>query len=362
MTVTSQGGIFGFGLQDDGLKGGAVQSWYRHKALMVGAGAIQEKAVAPPEIGGPNNPTGAYKSGAMYGGRVSLQPRLEGDLGWLLLAMAGNVASGANATTGFSHTFSQRGGAGGGLFLPFMGVRRLVPGRTINDDLGEIGKDIVMSTATFNFPQVGPLSVDMDFVGREWELDDAPDLWTWADITESYDSVPMVMKGSGVTLPSFRAEALPITAARVMINNGTTTPQEERIIGSYHPDDYAVRQRVFTVELTYKWDDPEFCRFILNGGDPADRFFEPCIDFTDLLLTIESPCDIEEGVTDFPWKLSFQAPRMDWNSTPLQLAGDEILTFQIVGTAIEASTTDPADYFEIVLDNAVSAYPLPAAP
>lgn len=363
MTITAQAGIVGYGLNDNGAKGGAVQSWYRHRTLVAGMAPVVEQQVAPPEISGPNIPTGAYKSGNFYAGRFSIQPRLEGDFGWLLLGATGASASAAHGTiAGLNvHAFNMKPGAA--TFLPFMGFRRHIPGLSTADDDGDIGEDCVISAMTFNLPQVGPLSVDMDVVGRKGKMDDAPDLWTWADIVEPFESVPMVMKGSGIVLPSWTPGgglALPITGARVSLANNTTSPQEERIIGSYNPDDFAVRQRSFTVELTYKWKDADLCRLVWNGNAVGNDFY-PCITTTDFQLRVESPCDIDPGTIDAPYALQFDAPKMFWQTQPLQLSGDDMVMLQIVGTALEPASTLPEDYYTITLENEQASYPLPTA-
>jgi hypothetical protein len=362
MTTTAQAGILGYGLQADGLKGGAVDTWYRHKANVIGLGPVVEKQIPPPEIGGTNNPTGAYVSGTYYAGRISLTPRLEGDFGWLLLALAGACASGANATTGFTHRFTQL--AGFPIFIPFMGFRRLIPGQNASVDVGDIGLDCLIQTAVFNFPQVGPMTLDLDVLGRDWLLDEAPDLWTWADQAEAYKSVPMVMKGSGIRWPNtaiFGGNPLPVTNARVTLNNNTTTVQEERIIGSYLPDDFATRQRTLSIEMTYKWANPDLYRFVLNGGDPAVTGFDPCIPNSDFELRIETPCDIDEGSVDHPWAFQVEAPNVSWQASPMQLSGDDILSFDVTGTAVEAASGAAEDYFVLLLENEQASYPLPAA-
>jgi hypothetical protein len=44
---------------------------------------------------------------------------------------------------------------------------------------------------------------------------------------------------------------------------------------------------------------------------------------------------------------------------PPQLAGDDLIQLQLVGTAIEADSGDPEDYFQFILDNEVAAYAIP---
>lgn len=359
MTITAQSGIMGFGLQP--AKGTLASTWYRHKALMAGFGPITPKDMPPPEIGGNPNPTGAYKTGAWYGGQATFQPRLEGDFGWLLLGMAGYVASVANETTGYTHKFSQKPGAGGASYIPWLSFRRYLPGPDSQNDLGDIGLDCIINGMTFNLPQVGPLSVQMAITGRVPTLDDSPDLWTWADEYENYDSVPMSMTGY-FKLPNFTplaGESLPAMGATVTIANGTTGVDEERVIGSYHPEDFATRQRVLQVRFTHKVNNYDLYRFIFNGGDPAVTEFKPRVQYSDFELMMESPCDIQEGAVDFPWKFIVRAPKVSWETGPVQLEGDSIIAQEYIGTAIEADTGLPEDYFEMELHNTQAAYPLP---
>ena len=361
MSVTSQGATVGWGLQSGGLKEAAIATWYRHKGMAIGISPNVQKQIAPPEIGGNNNPTGGFVSGSHVEGRLSVIPRLEGDFGWLLLAATGNCLSAANGTTGYSNRFRQAPGLA--TFLPFMGFRRIIPARTANGFLGEIFTDCIVSSMALTFPQVGYMSAEFDIIGRFWQFDNAPALWTWSDITEDFDSVPMVMKGSGIRLPNLailNGEPLPATNARITLNNNTTTVREERVLGSYHPEDYTPKQRSLQLEFTYKWRDSGLYRFLLNGGDPATLDFQPCIPNSDFELRVESACDIDEGVINHPWALQIDAPNVMWQASPLQLSGDDLLMLQITGTAMEAASGLAEDYFGITVENEVSAYTVPA--
>lgn len=357
MTITAQTGILGFGVQPE--KGTLPDTWYRHKALNLGFGPITPKASAPQEIGGTPNPTGSYKTGAWYGGGFSILPRLEGDFGWLLLGLTGYVASSPNGTTGFTHLFGQSPNSA--TFIPWMGFRRFSPGPDQLNDLGDIGLDCVINAMTLNIPQVGPVSADFQLTGRVPKLDDEAHLWTWADVYETFESVPMSMNGH-FKLPEFVPLAglsVPAVGATVTIANNTTDVDEERVIGSYHPEDFATRTRVMQVEFTHKVNNYDLYRFIFNGGDPAQTDFAPCIEMTDFEVRVASPCNIEPGVVDYPHELIIRAPKVDWQTGPVQLEGDSIVFQRYTGLAYEADTGDPEDYFQIELRNTQSAYPLP---
>lgn len=364
MSITAQGGIFAVGINAAGAKGGAVATWHNFRVLSAGLAPNVPATVAPPEIGGPNNPTGAYKTNTWFGGRVSLQPRLLDDFGWLLLSATGASATAVDTpVTGVNqHVFSQEVTANGGaLFIPFMGVRRVIPGLT-GQRVGELGKDCIVAAMTFNFPQTGPVSADLDFTGLDWELFDDAAVASWTGATENYDTVPMTMKGNGITLPNWvpgGGTTIPATSARITIANNTTTPQEEFIIGSFFPDDYATRQRSLIVEFTYKWANPDLYRFIINGN-AANGLFENCLEFTDLILEVEAPCDIDPGTIDAPEVLRIKSDKIFWQFQPVQLAGDDLVMLQVTGQAVENPSGAPEDYYTIELENTATAYAMPA--
>lgn len=91
MTVPSQAGIFGFGMQS--AKGVVATEYFRHRASDINYGPVQDMRTFPLEVGGVLTPTGAYKGGVFMGGGASLMPRMEGDLGYLLKALMGSVTT-----------------------------------------------------------------------------------------------------------------------------------------------------------------------------------------------------------------------------------------------------------------------------
>ncbi|MCL4303187.1 MAG: hypothetical protein KJ077_46305 [Anaerolineae bacterium] len=367
MSITSQGGIFGLALQIGGLKGGAAGPFYRYKTLAANLGPIINEQMSRPEMGGNNNPTGLYLSSAGYGGSVSLQPRLEGDFGWILLAACG-AATTVVDTPGASvnrHTFSQAlAAAGGSKFLPFVQTRRFIPGATAPAAIGDYGIDCVLSALSMSLAPGQPVQAEIAIQGREPRLTTtgAPASgWTWSDVAEDFDSVPMPMKAGGLTIAGLGGgNPLPLTAARVTLQNNTTSPDEEAVINSYYAEDFTPKMRTLTFEATYKWRDAELYRYAYNGGDLNSAVINPCLSYKTTTLTVESPCNIDPGTIDFPWRLQVVAPNVRWRMQgPPQLAGDELIQMQLVGTAIEADSGDPEDYFQFILDNEVVAYALP---
>lgn len=371
MSISSQGGIFGIALQVNGLRGGAAGPWYRFKTLAANVGPTLNEQMSRPEMGGNNNPTGLYLSSAGYGGSASLQPRLEGDLGWMLLAACGGCASVADTPgTGVNrHSFSQAlVAAGGSKFLPFIQARRYIPGLTPAQAVGDMGIDCVISTLGLSMAPGQPVQAEIAIQGREPRLttSGAPASgWTWADVAEDFDSVPMPMAGTanGLTIADLNSNnPLPLTQARVTLQNNPTSPDEEAVINSYYAEDFTPKMRSLTFEATYKWRDAELYRYAYNGGNLASAVINPCLSYKNTVLTVQSPCNIDPGTIDFPWRLQIVAPRVRWRMAgPPQLAGDELIQMQLQGTAVEADSGDPEDYFQFILDNEQTGYVLPIA-
>lgn len=91
MATTAADGIWGFAPALNKTDLPATPKWYRHKASLVDLGVMDDQRTGPLEVGGGPFPTFPYKAGYTVGGGATVQPRLEGTLGWLLHAAVGSV-------------------------------------------------------------------------------------------------------------------------------------------------------------------------------------------------------------------------------------------------------------------------------
>ncbi len=91
MSFSGQSGLIAFGPQS--AKGVAAATFYQFAATDIDFDAISPGGILPPEIAGVLTPRGAYKMGVFAAGGFSFIPRLDGDLGWLLLGLFGEVES-----------------------------------------------------------------------------------------------------------------------------------------------------------------------------------------------------------------------------------------------------------------------------
>ncbi len=89
MSYSGQSGVIAVGPQS--AKGVVASTFYQFAATDIDFDAISPGGVLPPEIAGVLTPRGAYKMGVFAAGGFSFIPRLDGDLGWLLLGLFGEV-------------------------------------------------------------------------------------------------------------------------------------------------------------------------------------------------------------------------------------------------------------------------------
>ena len=204
------------------------------------------------------------------------------------------------------------------------------------------------------------MALQASFQGREPFLDVTcgASEWTWGNSYEDYQSVPLGNKG-GFKMPLGGAERK-ATSVTVDIVNAYTTPREELIIGSYHPDDFVLQRQVMTVRWVYKWKDPVLYDYIVtnNGTPDASGYvsWSPVVYKSDFELICESPANVS-GYSN-PYRLRFYAQEVTWQSegTP-RLVGGGWLALPIIGTALQQSNN--RDTFMVDLDNATSTYSWP---
>jgi len=351
MSVTAQTGSIAFGLQPN--KGTPAANWYKMKANNIRMGAVIAQDTPPPEIGGTNNPTGAYKKNAAFAGSFAAAPRLKEIFGLLLYGVSGSDTVTDNGNSTFTHKFTQK--AGDATFIPWMGFRAKIPGSTAADDRGEVGQDCKIAALELAFPQAGPVATNVTVQGLLPTQANASDIASWTDVNtvyENFDSVPMSMKGSVQLTGVAGLGAVKALGAKVSIINGLTTPQQEQIMGQYYGEDLTTRTRALQVELTIKHTDAALASFFFNG-DPtaASAAFSEIMKYAGIVIDVKSPGDIDAGIP-VPWELKITAAKIAWQPNgPISMSGDELLVQQWTGIVIEADTGLPEDYYSIELTN-----------
>lgn len=349
MTVPATQGIFGFGLQS--AKGATPSSWYRMQATRVDFGFQQGVEQFPPELGGILEPTGAFKSMAFGAGGAVMHPRLKDLVGLLFYAATGNAS--VVTHTGYAeHVFLPTTSFSS---LPWLTVRRFIPGALVADSVGESIKDCRLQTIQIDVAPASLAQMTVAIVGREPTLDRNANSWSWANAYENPATVPLANQGSLMRgNPGGTPDTpVPATNVSVALTNGLTDVREEMIIGSPYPDDFVLQSQALTFRWTYKWQDRNLYESLLTGGDTSG-IWSPQVYYSSFSLVLNSPGNIPS--TSIPYQLEIYAPNVAWQAEgPPALIGGGFLTQNFIGTA---NNIDATPSFRIVLRNdRMTVYP-----
>lgn len=368
MTVPAQAGLFGFAMQAAKVgEGGTftptesnLLDWLRVRSVRNAADLIQGDQLFPPEVGGPINPTGAYKDSAYFGGDFDIIPRMEETLGFLLWGTLGDASSatgkyvdGSTVANVNTHIFRQD--TSSSYTQPWMAFRRSIPGAVpATDTKGITGFDCKIAQMTLQIPAAGKLAVNITVMGRD-SFQEQPPVWSWANTLEDTQSTPDAGRGyfkiAGVEYP--------ITGAQIVINNTLTTPQQEMVVGSFHPDDFIALQRSIQIQMVYKWKDPALYNEIYNGGSASQDWSSlPFItDTAGAVFAFEASFQAPANIpgTSTPYELRLRANRVVWQTQgPIELAGAQIVQQAYTCTVLEPA--GGADYFTASLVNGQTSY------
>jgi len=362
MTTVSQAGILGFGPSAGKGSGVTSGSWYRHKATLIDLAVLDDQRLGPPEVGGRPLPTLPYKAGVMVGGGATLNPRLEGSLGWLLAGALGSSTTTSGSGQVKIHTMRINAASPG--LVRWMGFRKYIPSDTAGDDIGEIYKDCKITNLVLTLPNDGLVSARCDVVGREFEIEESP---TWGltsgsvggwDPTygefEDYESVPIgSQEGGYIYVPDFGE--LPVVQCQLGIQNMPLDPRMEKVYGSPYLDDVTVVSRAVTLDLTCKWRDPDLYRRVLTGSISGTVWsaipFTTEIDFRTLAPGV-MPSELEPYMLD-----TYVQEAMLAMQGGIQLAGNNAVMMRFTGTALDV----PGEYVTFTLQNQFPNYDWPSA-
>ena len=338
-------------------------TWHRMRATDISYGEMQMQDVLPMEVGGTMTPTGAYKQGVAVGGSATFMPRVERSIGVLLLAALGNAnttVSGGVATHVFRFGDNE-------MEIPWIAVRRMIPGRGNIFGHGLIGMDNKVVSVRTIIEATAPIRMETQLLGRFPILDPHPEVWS-GNAFEDFASIPLACKGHFKlpTIPGIEGREHGVTSAIIELQNATTGPREEMVVGSYYLDDIVPRMRVMTVTVAYKWRDPRLYNLILSGKADGKLWDpKPFVTRTDTSageyafeILAEAPYNIPG--TSTPFSLLVRANHVAWQiPQPPMLRPGEVVMLQLVGTVLY----DAGGYAEFVLTNGHTAgYTVPSEP
>jgi len=362
MTQPSSPGI-GLAFAVQTAKGVPITSSASFKKVRVNNASLGiQQAVGrfPQEVGGTYHPGGEYKMFYAGAGNVNWSPRLAGDIGYLLYALMGSVASSgtSDAQGVYTTTFQP---AADHCSHPWLSLRRFIPSCTTGDVGGEYMYDAKVSGMAISLAAGGPATADLAFLSiNAGTASDASDWDT--DMTGAYESTDSVILAPASAKPVLKAVtgidlgggvasdySIPTLALQLGIANTFSADgiRPELVIGSYQPDDAVLTGQTMSFQITYKWANQKLYRDIYNYGHDAYAW-SPHILYAGAEFALRSPrligtSNVYEEMLVKLTECSLSCPQ------GITLVGGQFLTVNITGTAKAQAT--PAGYGSIVLKN-----------
>lgn len=348
-----------------------VTGWQRHRAESVSLGVNDLYDVLPLEVGGSLFVNSSYKNGAFVAGGARLFSRLENTIGHLIYAVAGDkttvpdAPTGQNGTTVPYYTRFQVSPTDE-TTMPWIALRKFTPAQQGASGMNEYFVDCRVNMLTISVPAMGPVMMEFTVIGRKPEAEDIAagesGAATGDSDLESGVSLAHGCQGE-ITLTSFQASNIfgasgasgKFTSAQIMIANNISQPDQQMIIGSYHPDDLVALSRAVQIRLIYKWQDPKlYKKLYYNGGTGTDIQWSPVVGTSEVKIKSKSVAKIAGVTADTPYSFEFVASDVDWTMTPPQLAGNNLLFCEFTGVVKGGNLKDgsgnplPTWYIDLV--------------
>jgi hypothetical protein len=282
------------------------------------------------EIGGGAMPRDVVKAGIQSAGQMDFIPR-PGNIGKLLLGALGSAASPVDNTDGsYSHVFTLPTDQ---FDAPYYTIRS-APGGIWAEQL----QDCRVSGLVFSFTGARFVEAAATFLGGL----PTPNLgMTGWDVPDQIDSGPQFLSPvSSIELPSG-------TTTKVLSGSiafGLQIPLDEQyIVGSYSPDDFAINQRNAVITLNIKVDDVGLYEKIMyDPAGSASAWTAEVLKEGNLKLDLISP-EIAGTSTagDTPYSLTFDFDTTDdniaWSAAPIALRAGRQVVMQVTGTVLNSA-------------------------
>jgi Phage tail tube protein len=317
-------------------------TWQRHRVVETNIGVNEVTDVLPVQAGSNLFTQGTFKNGAFVGGTTSIIPMLQGAIGHLLFAATGErVVTAATGSQSQITRFQVR--TTDDTYLPLYSFRKYIPGSTGTNGLTEYLADCRVANMQVTIPGTGPVGIQFGVLGRRPISVDNES--TTGGAFETADGLPLACRGA-ITLPGFSINGVAdgaFAGARISLDNGLSNPQQEMVVGSFHPEDTTPLARTAMIELTYKWRDPVLYKRILSNGSAGA--WSPLVQSSD--VTIEAASGVNVPTFANPYRLKFWAGEVDWQISNPVLTGGQLLMCQLTGVVKASTTSNPTYYFDL---------------
>ena len=362
MAVVAQAGILGFGPQAGKEIDVVSGSWFRHKATLADLAIMDDQRLGPPEVGGRPLPTIPFKAGVMVGGGLTIHPRLEASIGYLLKGALGYCDTTSGSGSVKNHVFQLDPDNPG--FIPWLGFRKFIPsGGDVGDySIGEIYKDCKIISLALTLPNEGLIQARVDALGRLFELDPSPSWgttsgsaggWNAAGEFEDYPSIPIgTTPGGYISTPDYGV--LPVIQAVLTMTNRNLDIRQEKVYGSPYLEDVTIVTRSLNVALTVKWKNPSLYRQILTGSLVGTEWSS--VPFT-TAITFRSISPANMSGASQPYELLVTVTEaMLALQGGITLAGNDAVLMNFAGQALDTT----GDYCTFELRNKYASYAWPS--
>ena len=345
-------------------------SWY---ALTdVGMSPVKTQVPLPQEIGGRALTSGTYVTGTWAAGPVTIIPRLDDRVGWLLLAAMGEVSSVANTEIDNLEIFGGTHGSDAGVyshvftfqtddqhFIPWTTIFRRLPNATPANRLGETFQDCKVGAMTGTIATGTPFTMDLDMVGRlkqsNYIFEYAP---SWG--TATYDDFDNFAVPSCAGHFKVGGTEFSVTNMTFTVSNNVLPPAQSVVIGTTHPTDFPTLSRTVTVTATFLVDtwDLYVSTFAGSSVSNTDSNVSCTIYNADLSVLVASQNEITSGYRYEMRVVSNQATdNAAWTVAPVRIIPDRPVVVTATCSVQSLSSGDP---FYIIIQNAKTDYALPS--
>lgn len=225
--------------------------------------------------------------------------------------------------------------------VPFVHARRYVPDSAGAGGYTEYGFDGKAVTLSLAMPQMGAAKAEFGVVLRRPYGYDGEDLGGLgsASLIPGMTDTPLSLAlscTSSLALPSMGIKGAADAAfmgAQVQLVNGTISPQDGMIVGSYHPEDFTVLSRGGTIRMAYKWKDEALYNAVVYGGDMGN--WSPTIKYSDVVISMVAA----SNATNYPYRLDLVFPNVALTMSAPTLVGGRFVMTEVTGAVTYDSFT-----------------------
>jgi len=347
-------------------------------ATNIALGTQQDQKPLPMEMSGALLPRSAYKGASFVSGAVEIIPRTGGShLHWVLMSMGSSYAhkldgsahdhyygTGDNPIAAWDPTNeASKAASGGGPNNKsyFLSAKRVFPkpdgNASIQTRSGETYEDLRVMAASLTFAPGSPVTMQLGFVGRKSSFvadtsAGSASYWypAYKDLATDFPGLPdnstfclgvrgeLNMPDGGTSLN------ISATGATVDIQAAMTTPQEEQILFSYHPETFEIKARNVTVTINVKRNVLAMYRNIYFGGGSD---WSPVVWGNGSPFSIVAKTASDTAFSSFAGEIEFWAQDIAWEMKPIVSKPGQILGAQIVGTVLEPENGSAAWYIRV---------------